>query len=57
VTDADLKFLMEILDEKPDENDRWEDVLDRRNHHLFYNAKCFKPKVYLLFIFNWIADL
>ncbi|KAK7381474.1 hypothetical protein VNO80_00017 [Phaseolus coccineus] len=44
VTDADLKFLMEILDEKLNENDRWEDVLDRRNDHLCYTVKCFKPK-------------
>lgn len=45
VTDADLKFLMEILDEKLNENDKWEDVIDKRNHHLYYNAKCSKPKV------------
>ncbi|XP_047166877.1 uncharacterized protein LOC124835891 [Vigna umbellata] len=44
VTDADLKFLMEILDEKLNENDKWEDVLDRRNHNLCYSVKCFKPK-------------
>ncbi|QCE02203.1 uncharacterized protein LOC114165102 [Vigna unguiculata] len=44
VTYADLKFLMEILDEKLNENDKWEDVLDRRNHHLCYSVKCFKPK-------------
>ncbi|TKY64716.1 StAR-related lipid transfer protein 7 [Spatholobus suberectus] len=45
VTDADLKFLMEILDEKLNESDKWEDVLDKRNHHLCYNVKCCKPKV------------
>ncbi|KAK7349057.1 hypothetical protein VNO77_06107 [Canavalia gladiata] len=44
VTDADLKFLMEILDVKLNESDKWEDVLDKRNHHLCYNAKCCKPK-------------
>ncbi|KAL3007855.1 hypothetical protein AAZX31_07G000700 [Glycine max] len=43
VTDADLKFLMEILDEKLD-SDKWEDVLDKRNHHLCYSVKCCKPK-------------
>lgn len=51
VTDADLKFLMEILDEKLNENDRWEDVLDRRNDRLCYNVKCFNPKVYALIHF------
>ncbi|XP_061361368.1 uncharacterized protein LOC133305227 [Gastrolobium bilobum] len=44
VTDSDLKFLMEILDEKLNEIDRWEDVIDKRNQHLIYNAKCCKPK-------------
>nr|KYP53852.1 hypothetical protein KK1_000015 [Cajanus cajan] len=44
VTDADLKFLMEILDEKLNESDKWEDVLDRRIDHLCYNVKCCKPK-------------
>ena len=45
MTDADFKFLMETLDEKPNESDKWEDVIDKRNHHLCYNAKCCKPKV------------
>lgn len=44
VTDADLKFLMEIFDEKLNESERWEDVLDNRNHNLCYTVKCFKPK-------------
>ncbi|CAJ1951501.1 unnamed protein product [Sphenostylis stenocarpa] len=44
VTDADLKFLMEILDEKLNESDKWEEVLDKRNHHLCYHVKCCKPK-------------
>ncbi|KAL2321421.1 hypothetical protein Fmac_025800 [Flemingia macrophylla] len=44
VTDADLKFLMEILDEKLNESDKWEDVLDKRIDHLCYNVKCCKPK-------------
>ncbi|KAG5016460.1 hypothetical protein GLYMA_08G226000v4 [Glycine max] len=43
VTDADLKFLMEILDEKLG-SDKWEDVLDKRNHHLSYSVKCCRPK-------------
>lgn len=45
MTDADLKFLMEILDVNLNKNDKWEDVIDKRNHHLCYNAKCCKPKV------------
>ncbi|KAJ1429261.1 START-like domain superfamily [Sesbania bispinosa] len=44
VSDADLKFLMEILDEKLNESDKWEDVINKRNHNLCYNAKCCKPK-------------
>ncbi|XP_027344599.1 uncharacterized protein LOC113857082 isoform X1 [Abrus precatorius] len=44
VTHADLKFLMEILDVKLNESDKWEDVIDKRNHHLCYTAKCCKPK-------------
>lgn len=45
VTDADLKFLMEILDENLNENDKWEDVIDKRNQHICYKAKSSKPKV------------
>jgi hypothetical protein len=45
VTDAELKFLMEILDENQSENHKWESVIDKRNNQLCYNAKCCKPKV------------
>ncbi|MED6112791.1 hypothetical protein PIB30_064948 [Stylosanthes scabra] len=44
VTDADLKCLIETLDEKLNENDKWEDVIDKRNQQLCYTAKCCKPK-------------
>ncbi|XP_016197131.1 uncharacterized protein LOC107638392 isoform X2 [Arachis ipaensis] len=44
VTDADLKFLIETLDEKLNESDKWEDVIDKRNQQLCYTAKCCKPK-------------
>ncbi|KAJ7952089.1 Polyketide cyclase/dehydrase and lipid transport superfamily protein [Quillaja saponaria] len=44
VSDADLKFLMQNLDEILDENNKWENVIDRRNNLLSYNAKCCKPK-------------
>ncbi|KAI4355935.1 hypothetical protein L6164_004659 [Bauhinia variegata] len=44
VTDADLQFLIESLDEKLCESDEWEHVIDKRNSLLSYNAKCNKPK-------------
>ncbi|XP_028759096.1 uncharacterized protein LOC114718015 [Neltuma alba] len=44
VTDADLKFLMENLDELFHENDKWEAVIDKSNKNLSYYAKCCKPK-------------
>ncbi|GAU16149.1 hypothetical protein TSUD_297790 [Trifolium subterraneum] len=44
VTDADLKFLMDILDENLNQNHKWEPVIDKTNNQLYYNAKCCKPK-------------
>ncbi|KAK4269612.1 hypothetical protein QN277_022747 [Acacia crassicarpa] len=44
VTDEDLKFLMENLDEKFHESDKWETVADKSNKSLSYYAKCCKPK-------------
>lgn len=44
VTNEDLKFLMMILDGNLNENAKWEDVIDKRSDHLFYNAKSCKPK-------------
>ncbi|KAL5554274.1 hypothetical protein UlMin_041675 [Ulmus minor] len=44
VTDADLKFLMENLDEKIYENEKWDSVIDKRNNLLSYSAKSCKPK-------------
>ncbi|XP_054781048.1 uncharacterized protein LOC129288479 [Prosopis cineraria] len=44
VTDADLKSLMENLDEKFHENDKWETVVDKSNKNVSYYAKCCKPK-------------
>nr|XP_025645179.1 uncharacterized protein LOC112740783 isoform X1 [Arachis hypogaea] len=52
VTDADLKFLIETLDEKLNESDKWEDVIDKRNQQLCYTAKCCKPKLFLLVLQN-----
>lgn len=44
VTDEDLKFLMMILDGNLNENAKWENVIDKTNDHLCYNAKSCKPK-------------
>ncbi|XP_062155444.1 uncharacterized protein LOC133863502 [Alnus glutinosa] len=44
VSDADLKFLIKNLDQKLNENEKWEHVIDKRNNFLSYNAKCCKPK-------------
>ncbi|KAB5547447.1 hypothetical protein DKX38_010853 [Salix brachista] len=46
VSEADLKFLIEVLDEKltEKESDKWENVTNKRNNLLAYKAKCFKPK-------------
>ncbi|CAK7339787.1 unnamed protein product [Dovyalis caffra] len=42
VSEADLKFLIDNLDEKLTE--KWENVINKRNNLLAYTAKCFKPK-------------
>lgn len=44
VSYADLKFLIENLDGKLNETERWEDVIAKSNSLLSYNAKCCKPK-------------
>ncbi|KAF3432313.1 hypothetical protein FNV43_RR27053 [Rhamnella rubrinervis] len=44
VTDTDLTFLLENLEEKLSENEKWKNVLEKRNNNLFYSAKCCKPK-------------
>lgn len=45
MTDADLKFLMENLDEQFHENDKWETVADKSNKNVTYYAKCCRAKV------------
>ncbi|XP_040371046.1 phosphatidylcholine transfer protein isoform X1 [Rosa chinensis] len=45
VTDADLKFLIEKLDEKIGQNKKWDNVIEKGNDLLYYSAKCCKPKV------------
>ncbi|WJZ95714.1 hypothetical protein VitviT2T_014460 [Vitis vinifera] len=44
VGDADLKTLIDNLDEKLNLNERWDNVVDKRNNFVSYNAKCCKPK-------------
>ncbi|XP_068636763.1 uncharacterized protein [Aristolochia californica] len=44
ISDADLRKLINDLDGKLDENEKWEDVIDKRNSLLSYMAKCCKPK-------------
>ena len=48
VTDADLKFLIENLDEKIRTNEEWDKVREKGNDLVYYNAKCCKPKVIYL---------
>ncbi|KAI3759844.1 hypothetical protein L6452_07945 [Arctium lappa] len=44
ITDLDLKVLMDSLDEIVHGNEKWENVVDRRNNSLSYYVKCCKPK-------------
>ncbi|XP_010247187.1 PREDICTED: uncharacterized protein LOC104590288 isoform X2 [Nelumbo nucifera] len=44
VSDDDLKILIKDLDGRLDETEKWEDVIEKRNEMLSYNAKCCKPK-------------
>ncbi|PPD92905.1 hypothetical protein GOBAR_DD10150 [Gossypium barbadense] len=44
VSDSDLKFLIDNLDEKRNEDENWENVIDKKNNFLSYKAKCCKSK-------------
>ncbi|XP_024018461.1 stAR-related lipid transfer protein 7, mitochondrial [Morus notabilis] len=44
VSEADLLFLMESLDEKLSVDEKWDSVIDKRNNLLSYSAKCCKTK-------------
>ncbi|KAK8584672.1 hypothetical protein V6N13_138626 [Hibiscus sabdariffa] len=44
VSDSDLKFLIDSLDEKLDEEEKWENVFDKKTDFLSYIAKCCRPK-------------
>lgn len=45
VSEDDLKFLIDNLEENPDETEKWEMVTERRNNAVYYTAKCCRPKV------------
>lgn len=59
ISDADLKSLLDKLDGKLNENEKWEHVVDKSNDLLSYSAKCCKPKVLILsvFIHMWHESL
>ncbi|KAM7480704.1 hypothetical protein LguiA_028917 [Lonicera macranthoides] len=44
ISNFDLKILIDNLDEKLQENEKWDNVIDRSNNLIFYSAKCCKPK-------------
>ncbi|KAI3974435.1 hypothetical protein MKX01_017928 [Papaver californicum] len=44
VSDADLRNLINELDEKSEENVEWANVVDKRNSNVTYNVKSCKPK-------------
>ena len=45
VSDSDLKFLVDNLDKKLNEDEKWENVIDKKTNFLSYKAKCCKLKV------------
>ncbi|XP_030440437.1 uncharacterized protein LOC115662425 [Syzygium oleosum] len=44
VSDDDLRFLIRNLDESNCNEERWEDVVQKRNSLVSYSAKCCRPK-------------
>ncbi|URE37344.1 serine threonine-protein kinase [Musa troglodytarum] len=44
ISDADLRDLMISLEGKLQENERWEDVIEKSTDLVSYKAKCFRPK-------------
>ncbi|XP_059642114.1 uncharacterized protein LOC132284070 [Cornus florida] len=44
VSDLDLKNLIHNLDQKPCDNEKWDNVVDKTRSCLSYNAQCCKPK-------------
>ncbi|KAL5974226.1 hypothetical protein ACLOJK_030890 [Asimina triloba] len=44
ISDDDLRNLINNLEGKLEERERWEDVIEKRNNHMSYKARCSKPK-------------
>lgn len=44
ISEGDLKSLIDNLDEKVNETEKWENVIDKSKSVLSYKAKCCKPK-------------
>ncbi|KAJ8760152.1 hypothetical protein K2173_011008 [Erythroxylum novogranatense] len=44
VSEADLKFLIQNLDDNLVKNEKWENVICKRNNRISYTAKCCRPK-------------
>ncbi|XP_022983283.1 uncharacterized protein LOC111481908 [Cucurbita maxima] len=44
ISDTDLKALLDDLDGRLNENEKWERVIEKSNDNLSYSAKCCKPK-------------
>ncbi|XVF26437.1 hypothetical protein REPUB_Repub14bG0016400 [Reevesia pubescens] len=44
VSDSDLKFLIDNLDEKLNRDEKWDNVMDKKNNCVSYKAKCCKTK-------------
>ncbi|KAJ6814386.1 phosphatidylcholine transfer protein-like [Iris pallida] len=44
ISDEDLRALVEELDGKSQEEETWEDVVDKKNGYIAYSAKCCRPK-------------
>ncbi|XP_057967632.1 uncharacterized protein LOC131157467 [Malania oleifera] len=53
ISDADLQTLINNLDEKNSESDRWENVIDKKKDNLSYKVKCCKPKDGPLKYMSW----
>lgn len=51
ISDTDLKALLDDLDGRLNENEKWERVIEKSNDNLSYSAKCCKPKVLTLSVF------
>ncbi|KAL9266366.1 hypothetical protein AKJ16_DCAP20734 [Drosera capensis] len=44
ITEADLRKLIACLDGEVDPDEKWEDVIEKRNNSISYKAKCCTPK-------------